>query len=52
MTAEISRSGLQVSSSGVNAAQSTGALVSALVASVIAPNLVTADQYIAIVLPG
>ena len=36
----------------INAAKSTGTLVSALVASIIATNLVTADQYIAIVLPG
>jgi NhaC family Na+:H+ antiporter len=36
----------------VEAAKSFGALVSALVASVFATNVVTADQYIAIVLPG
>jgi len=34
------------------AAKSTGALVSSLVAAVIATNIVTADQYMAIVLPG
>ena len=36
----------------IAAAKSVGALVSYLVASVIATNIVTADQYIAIVLPG
>lgn len=36
----------------IDAAKSTGALVSALVAAVIATNVVTADQYIAIVLPA
>lgn len=36
----------------INAAKSTGALVSALVASVLGTNIATADQYIAIVLPG
>ena len=36
----------------IAAAKSVGALVSYLVASVIATNVVTADQYIAIVLPG
>ena len=33
-------------------ARSTGALVGALVTSIIATNIVTADQYIAVVLPG
>jgi NhaC family Na+:H+ antiporter len=36
----------------VNAAKSVGALVVALVASVVATNVITADQYIAIVLPA
>lgn len=36
----------------IAAARSVGALVSYLVASVVATNVVTADQYIAIVLPG
>ena len=36
----------------IDAAKSTGTLVAALVASVVTTNLVTADQYIAIVLPG
>ena len=36
----------------IDAAKSVGALVSALVAAVITTNVVTADQYIAIVLPG
>jgi NhaC family Na+:H+ antiporter len=36
----------------LRAAKSTGALVSSLVASVFATNVVTADQYIAIVIPG
>ena len=36
----------------VNAAKSTGKLVGTLVGSVVATNIVTADQYIAIVLPG
>jgi len=36
----------------VQAAKSFGALVASMVASVIATNIVTADQYIAIVLPG
>jgi NhaC family Na+:H+ antiporter len=36
----------------LRAARSTGALVGALVGSVVATNIVTADQYIAIVLPG
>ncbi len=36
----------------VAAAKSTGALVSALVGAVIATNVATADQYIALVLPG
>lgn len=34
------------------AARSTGSLVTALVSSVVATNVVTADQYIAIMLPG
>jgi NhaC family Na+:H+ antiporter len=34
------------------AAKSTGALVSSLVAAIIATNIATADQYIAVVLPG
>ena len=33
-------------------AKSVGALVSSLVASIVATNIITADQYIAIVLPG
>jgi NhaC family Na+:H+ antiporter len=33
-------------------AKSTGALISSLVATILAVNIVTADQYIAIVLPG
>jgi NhaC family Na+:H+ antiporter len=36
----------------IEAAKSAGALVAALVAAVLGTNLVTADQYIAIVLPG
>lgn len=36
----------------IEAARSTGALVSALVASVLTTNIVTADQYMSIVLPG
>jgi NhaC family Na+:H+ antiporter len=36
----------------VNAAKSLGALVTSLVAAVLATNIATADQYIAIVLPG
>jgi NhaC family Na+:H+ antiporter len=36
----------------IAAARSTGSLVASLVASVVATNAVTADQYIAIVLPG
>ncbi len=36
----------------IAAAKSTGALVSTLVGSVVATNIVTADQYIAIVLPA
>ena len=36
----------------IQAAKSTGSLVSSLVGAVIATNIVTADQYIAIVLPG
>ncbi len=36
----------------INAVKSTGTLVAALVASVVATNVVTADQYIAIVLPA
>ncbi|WP_421694923.1 Na+/H+ antiporter NhaC [Aestuariivirga sp.] len=36
----------------VNAARSTGALISALIGSVVAANIITADQYIAIVLPA
>lgn len=36
----------------LRAAKSTGALVSSLVASVFTTNVVTADQYIAIVIPG
>jgi NhaC family Na+:H+ antiporter len=36
----------------IRAAKSAGAMVAALVSSVVATNLVTADQYIAIVLPG
>jgi NhaC family Na+:H+ antiporter len=36
----------------IQAAKSTGSLVASLVGAVIATNIVTADQYIAIVLPG
>lgn len=36
----------------IAAAKSTGALISSLVATILAVNIVTADQYIAIVLPG
>jgi NhaC family Na+:H+ antiporter len=36
----------------IDAAKSTGALVAALVSAVIGTNVATADQYIAIVLPG
>ncbi len=36
----------------INAAKSVGALITSLVASVIAANIITADQYISIVLPA
>jgi NhaC family Na+:H+ antiporter len=36
----------------ISAAKSVGALVASLVASVIGTNIITADQYIAVVLPG
>ncbi|TFU01411.1 Na+/H+ antiporter NhaC [Polymorphobacter arshaanensis] len=36
----------------INRAKSDGALVASLVSSIIATNIITADQYIAIVLPG
>jgi NhaC family Na+:H+ antiporter len=36
----------------INKAKSDGALVASLVSSIIATNIITADQYIAIVLPG
>ena len=36
----------------IRAAKSTGSLVASLVGAVLATNIVTADQYIAIVLPG
>ncbi len=36
----------------IDAAKSAGALVASLVAAVLGTNIVTADQYIAIVLPG
>jgi Na+:H+ antiporter, NhaC family len=36
----------------IDAAKSVGALVTALISAVLATNVVTADQYIAIVLPG
>jgi NhaC family Na+:H+ antiporter len=36
----------------INRAKSTGSLVAALSSSVVATNVITADQYIAIVLPG
>ena len=36
----------------IEKAKSDGALVASLVASIIATNIITADQYIAIVLPG
>ena len=36
----------------IRAAKSVGALVASLVASVVGTNIITADQYIAVVLPG
>ena len=42
----------QITAPILRAARSTGALVGALVGAVITANIVTADQYIAIVLPG
>lgn len=42
----------QITAPVLRAARSTGALVSALVGAVLTTNIVTADQYIAIVLPG
>ncbi len=36
----------------INAAKSTGALVASLVAAIFAANVITADQYISIALPG
>jgi len=36
----------------INKAKSDGALVASLVSSIVATNIITADQYIAIVLPG
>jgi len=42
----------QITAPILRAAKSTGALVTALVGAVVATNIVTADQYIAIVLPG